>query len=200
MRICFVVLFFITTIFNSQLLSQSITLEIGGSKHFVPQSDKYEQPNLELQIKHKVLARFEYSLDYYCLKQYWQSEFHDINPFVDKEEIQWRNVHGFDLSINILPFIDNIHFSNFMLGFGPSVRNRQEEIMYDCHYTLSGWPECLGYITEDYDFGGDLIFDFDYVLFRDIGLSFSSVFRIYDDSVLSLSLNGGLIYKFNYSK
>lgn len=198
MRTYFVVLFFIVTIFNPKLFCQSITLEIGGSKHFVPQSDKYEQPNLELQIRHKVLTRFEYSLDYYCFKQYWPTEYHDINQFVDKEEIQWRYVHGLDLSINILTFIDSIHFSNFMVGFGPSVRNRQEEIIYDCHYTVEGWPECLGYISEDFDFGGKLIFDFDYVLFRNIGLSLSSVLRIYDKSVPSFSLNGGLIYKFNY--
>ena len=37
-------------------------LEIGASKSFVPQSDKYEQPNLALQFKHKVASRFEYSV------------------------------------------------------------------------------------------------------------------------------------------
>lgn len=200
MRNWFIILFFSTTILNTQVFSQSIVLEIGASKSFVLQSDKYEQPNLAFQFKHKVASRFEYSVNYFCFKQYWPSEYHDISQFVDKEEIQWRYVHGMDLSVNFLPFIDRKYLTNFMLGFGPSIRYRQEELIYDCHYTVDGWPECLGYFTEDYDFGGNLIIDFDYILFHNIGLSISSALRIYDESVYSLSFNGGLIYKFYYSK
>ena len=199
MRTCFGLLLFIATFLNSELYGQSITFEIGASKHFVPESDKFEQPNLNVQIRHKIKPKIEYSLAYSSIKQYWPSEYHDIDQFTDKEEIQWRFMHGLDLSMNFFPLIANNRFPNFMLGFGPSIRNRQEEIMYDCHYTFEGWPECMAYLTKDYDFGVNLLVDFDYTFIHNLGLSFNSILRVYDKSVPSLSFNGGIIYRFNYS-
>ncbi len=183
---------------TSGLKSQSIITEVGLSKHFVSKTDKYEQPNLHAQVRHIINSNFDYYITYSCIKQYWPFEYHVISQFGDPPEIYTRYMWGLDASINLIPLFTQDSVLNLGFAIGPSVRKRNESFFYDCHYTSGGWFECFINSTNDVDFGINCIIDFDFAIWKNIGVSMSSIFRIYESSVPTLSFNAGLQYKFIY--
>lgn len=184
-------------IFNVQLNSQSLVLEGGLSKHFVPKAGEYEQPNLHLKLKHNVSDKIEYQLNYYYIKTYWPYIEHTITPWQgDENELYSRKIHGIDLNFNIIPLFHPD--TNFGFNIGPTVRRRHETWFELCQYTSDGWMECFLYSETLYDIGLNFEINYQYFIWEKLGLGIGLIERICDSGPPSFSINGGVVYKFNY--
>lgn len=177
--------------------AQSVTFEIGAAKHFVPKTENYEQPNLDIQIRHRILAKFEYSISYYTIQTFWPYPNHEILPWNgDPKELNIRDIYGLDLTYNLVPLLNES--SKFGLGIGPTLRLR-DEIGFDlCQKTSEGWVECFYYRKKMVDEGLNLEGYFNYFIWSKIGLTACVKQRIYFEGPPSFSINLGVIYKLNY--
>lgn len=179
------------------LFAQSFTFEIGGTKHFVPKTENYEQPNLNVQIRHRISSKLEYSLSYYTIQTFWSYPDHEILPWNgDSKVLNIRDIYGVDLTCNLVPLIDEE--SKFGLGIGPSIRLRDEIGFDNCQKTSEGFIECFYYREKMLDEGLSFEAYFNYLIWPKIGLSAGINQRIYVEGPPSFSINFGAIYKLIY--
>lgn len=178
------------------LFAQTIEIEIGASKHFVPNAVNYEQPNLEIQGRHHIAPKFEYLISYYTITTYTSYPDHDILPWNgDPAELYARHIYGLDLSWNILSTCSTIKMAGLMVGCTSRLR---DEIGFSlCQQTVDGWSECFMYEEKFIDLGISLGGYFDYYFLKNLGITTSVFERIYTADPSSFSLNLGLIYKFD---
>ncbi len=190
MRTLFKVILILVLSKAQVLLAQSISIEAGGSKHFLSNTEKIIEPNF--QINYSASSSILFLLSYYHIDVYWPFEFMLLQ---NKEVLTGRDMHGIDLSIDI-PSLFSHNISGIFIGIGPSYRHRVEYGNYYCDFTSAGWSECFGFIKLD-DFGVNFIADYDYYFWKNFGVSASANYRIYDRSVSLFSLNAGIVYKIN---
>lgn len=189
------ILILIIAAFNIELRGQSLIVEVGLSKHFIPEADEYEQPNLQIQLQHRFFEKFEYHLNYYSIKTYWPYVEHTITPWLgDEKEIYTRFIKGLDLNLNLFAFF--YPKSNLGFSVGPTFRKRSETGFELCQITLGGWMECFGYSEEFYDSGLNLELNYNYFIWQKLGAEISIMERFYNSGPSSFSINGGVIYKF----
>lgn len=195
----FIFLIISLAIFNLQLTSQSLVLEGGLSKHFIPKAIEYEQPNLHMRLQHRITEKFEYHLNYYSISTYWPFTAHLIIPWQgDEKEIYTRKVTGLDLNLNVLSLI--YPETNFGFSVGPTFRKRYETGFELCQFTTDGWMECFGYNETYHDLGLNFEVHYNYFIWEKLGLGVGFIERIYDSGPSSFSINGGVVYKFNFDK
>ncbi len=181
----------------SRIHAQSVTVEVGASKHFVANTENYEQPNLNIQFRYRPAQKFEYAVNYYNINTYGHYPTHPILPWNgDEKELYVRKVNGIDLTFNLLPIVRSNY--NFGIGIGPTGRLRNELGFNLCQYTLGGWMECFYYSEKFLDFGVDIQGYFNYYLWKNLGLSAGVNERIYTDGPSAFSLNLGVIYNMHW--
>jgi len=178
------------------LTAQSIFFELGASKHFVPEAEHYEQPNLEIQVRHRFANNFEYLIGYNNIKNYSDLD-HEILPSNgDEAELYSRHINGLDFAWNFIPFLIQKDF--FGIAFGPSIRVREEIITTSCQETNGGWMECLmeGYKTNDLGFNVQAYAN--YIFWKNFGICGSLNEKFFNAGTSTFSINFGLTYKLVY--
>lgn len=128
---------YINWVIQYPLISQSLILNGGLSKHFIAKTVEYEQPNLNIQIQHKIFTKIEYHINYYAIHTYWPYSLHEIIQWEgDERELYTRQINGIDLNINVLTLL--CKETNFGFSVGPTFRRRYETGFELCQYTSGG--------------------------------------------------------------
>jgi len=153
---------------------------------------------LHIQIQHKLFTKIEYHINYYAIHTYWPYSEHEIIQWEgDERELYTRQINGIDLNINVLTLFCTE--TNFGFSVGPTFRRRYETGFELCQYTSGGWMEWFIYNETHFDMGINLEIHYNYFIWEKLGLGIGIIERIYDSDPSSFSINGGIVYKFDFN-